>query len=164
MFIHTYDRVIAGLATIAALMVISVFVFIILDVSLRTTGFRPPEFVSAVSEYLILYATMFIAPWLVRERGHVRIGSFLSFVPSQISRLVEQAILVLCCGVCVIAAYLACQLGIDCWQRGLLDIRSIAVPRWLLFLPLVLGFGLCAVEFLRIVILGQGFDKDEGLS
>lgn len=156
---QAYNKLIVGLAVSSAFMLVGVFVLIILDVCLRTIGFRPFEFVSATSEYLLLYITMFIAPWLVHERGHVRIGSFLSFMPAKLGHVVERFVLVLCCAVSAVAACLAAQLGFDCWQRGLLDIRSIVIPRWLLFVPLVLGFGLCTTEFLKIIFSGQSFEK-----
>ena len=69
---------------------------------------------------------------------------------SVIPRL-PYVLIFVCCVLSVVAACLAAQLGYDCWQRGLLDIRSVVIPRWLLFFPLVLGFGLCAVEFLKII-------------
>ena len=90
MLTRAYDNLIMALALLAGVMIASVFFFIVFDVTLRTTGFRPPEFVSAVSEYVLLYVTMLAAPWLVRERGHVRIGSFLSFAPPHFQRLADQ--------------------------------------------------------------------------
>ena len=161
MLTRAYDNLIMALALLAGVMIASVFFFIVFDVTLRTTGFRPPEFVSAVSEYVLLYVTMLAAPWLVRERGHVRIASFLSFAPPHIRRLADQIVVLVCAALCLVAAYFAGGLGIDFWQRGALDIRSIAIPRWLLFLPLTIGFGLCALEFLRILVLDQRSSTDE---
>ena len=151
MLSYAYNKLIFGLAGAAGCMLISVFILIISDVFIRTLGLRPFEFVSAVSEYLLLYMTMFMAPWLVRTGGHVKIGSFLLYMPTRLSSILERIILFVCCVLSVVAACLAAQLGYDCWQRGLLDIRSVVIPRWLLFFPLVLGFGLCAVEFLKII-------------
>ena len=152
MLSHAYNKLIYGLAAAAACMLSGVFVLVVSDVFIRTVGFRPFEFVSAVSEYLLLYITMFMAPWLVRRGGHVRIGSFLLYMPTKVSSLAERIILIVCCVLSVVAACLAAQLGYECWQRGLLDIRSITIPRWLLFVPLVMGFGLCATEFLKILL------------
>jgi hypothetical protein len=45
---------------------------------------------------------------------------------------------------------------IESIQRGEIEIRSLEMPREFLFAPLVVGFGLMAIEFLRLALLGQG--------
>ena len=60
--IKAYDAVIVGLAVLAGAMVAAVFLAIIYDVSLRTAGFQPPFWTSALTEYALLYMTMIAAP------------------------------------------------------------------------------------------------------
>ena len=153
--VRLYDRLILALAFLAGAMVAAVFVMIVVDVSMRTIGMRPPAFTSAVSEYMLLYITMFAAPWLVRERGHVRIDTFISFLGDSARRAAERAIIVVCIVLCLIAVWYSTEFAIDFWRRGTIDIRSIEIPRSFLFVPILLGFGLCAVEFLRILLLGE---------
>ena len=153
--IRLYDRLIVMLALVASIMIGAVFVLIVVDVSMRTAGLRPPVFSSALSEYSLIYVTMLAAPWLVRERGHVRIDTFLSFLPPAGKLLVERILIVVCIGLCLVTAYLAADFAIEFWRKGDIDIRSIEIPRALLFVPLVLGFFLCAVEFLRLLLIGE---------
>ena len=150
-----YDRLITMLAIMAGIMIVFVFGLIVVDVSLRTLDFRPPMFTSAVSEYALLYMTMFAAPWLVRERGHIRIDSFVSFLPKRVKFVLERAILVLCFGLCAVAVWYSVKFSIQFWQRGTIDIRSIEIPRSLLFVPMAIGFALCAVEFLRSLLRAE---------
>ena len=162
--IRVYDRLITLLALLASAMVASVFVIIVVDVSMRTAGLRPPAFSSAVSEYSLIYMTMLAAPWLVRNRGHVRVDSFLAFVPPAGKLLIERLLIVTCIGLCLFAAYLSGEFAIEFWRKGEIDLRSIELPRALLFVPLVIGFTLCAVEFARILVSGEGLtapDQDE---
>ena len=154
--IRAYDRLIALLAVLASAMVATVFVIIVVDVSMRTAGFRPPAFSSAVSEYSLIYMTMLAAPWLVRNRGHVRVDSFLAFMPPAGKLFVERVLIVVCMILCVFAAYLSCSFAIEFWRKGEIDLRSIELPRALLFVPLVIGFALCAVEFARLLLLREG--------
>ncbi len=153
--IRFYDRLIVVLAVAASIIVGAVFVLIVVDVSMRTAGLRPPVFSSALSEYSLIYVTMMAAPWLVRERGHVRIDSFMSFLPPAGKRLVERILIVVCIGLCLMATYLAADFAVEFWRKGDIDIRSIEIPRAFLFVPLVLGFFLCAVEFLRLLLIGE---------
>ena len=122
---------------------------------MRTAGMRPPVFSSAVSEYSLLYMTMLAAPWLVRARGHVRIDSFLSFVPETGKRFIERILIVICIVLCLLATLLSAEFALEFWSRGEIDIRSIEIPRALLFVPLALGFFLCATEFLRLLLVGE---------
>ena len=153
--IRLYDGLIKLLAHTASVAIAAVFVLIVVDVSMRTAGFRPPVFSSAVSEYSLLYMTMLAAPWLVRERGHVRIDSFLSFLPLNAKLTIERMLIVICIALCLLAAYLSAEFAIEFWRKGEIDIRSIEIPRALLFLPLVIGFFLCAMEFLRLLVIGE---------
>lgn len=150
-----YDRLIMALALLAGVMVTFVFGLIIVDVGMRTLGMKPPLFTSAVSEYSLLYMTMFAAPWLVRERGHIRIDSFIYFLPKRATFLLERLIILLCAALCLVAVWYSAKFAIQFWQRGTIDIRSIEVPRSLLFVPMILGFALCAVEFLRMVLRAE---------
>jgi C4-dicarboxylate transporter DctQ subunit len=153
--IRLYDRMILMLAITAGIMIAAVFVLIVVDVSMRTAGLRPPIFSSAVSEYSLIYVTMLAAPWLVRERGHVRIDSFLSLVPLAGQRFIERILILVCIALCLTAAYLSAEFAIEFWIKGDIDIRSIEIPRALLLVPLALGFFLCAVEFLRLLLIGE---------
>ena len=160
--IRLYDRMIVMLALVASIIVGAVFVLIVVDVSMRTAGMRPPVFSSAVSEYSLLYVTMMAAPWLVRERGHVRIDSFLTFLPGHARLFLERALIVVCIALCLTATWLSAEFAIDFWRKGEIDIRSVEIPRALLFVPMVLGFFLCAVEFARLLLIGESLSAPGG--
>ena len=154
-FVRAYDRLIVMLALVASVMVGAVFVLIVVDVGMRTAGLRPPVFSSAVSEYALIYVTMLAAPWLVRERGHVRIDSFLGFLPRAARRQVERVLILVCIALCLLATWLAGEFAVEFWRKGTIDVRSIEIPRALLFVPLSVGFFLCAVEFARMFAIGE---------
>lgn len=162
MLARAYDRLILMLAALASILVVAIFMMIVIDVVLRTVGARPPAFTSALSEYALLYMTMLAAPWLVRERGHVRIDSFLGYAPVPVQKAIERLIIVVCIVLCVIATYYSARFAIDFWMKGTVDIRSITIPRSFLFVPLVLGFFLCGVEFMRLLVRGERLKQDEG--
>lgn len=153
--IRLYDGLIVMLARVASIMIGAVFVLIVVDVSMRTAGLRPPVFSSAVSEYSLIYMTMLAAPWLVRQRGHVRIDSFIKSMPDALQRALEKLLILICIALCVLATWMSAEFAWDFWQKNTLDIRSIEIPRALLFVPLMVGFGLCGIEFLRLLLIGE---------
>ena len=66
-----YAALILGLAGIAGVVLAMMCTLIIFDVTLRNLGLQPPRATVAITEYALLYFTMFAAPYLVRTRGHV---------------------------------------------------------------------------------------------
>ncbi len=152
--LHFYDRLIGGLAGLAGISLFVIAAMIVVDVTLRTFGMQPPQAISALTEYALLYATMAAAPWLVRTGGHVTIHSLTGRLPLGVQAMLRRAVLALATLLCVTLALAATYMAIESFGRGDVDVRSIDLPRWLLFLPLALGFLLLAAEFLRLLFLG----------
>jgi len=92
--------------------------------------------------------TTLAAPWLVREKANVSVVALLDRLPRSARRGLEKSILVVCALICLGLAWYSARMGVDAWQRGEVDIRSIEIPRWVLFASLPLSFAMCAVEFL----------------
>lgn len=155
MITHAYNRFIDWLAMLAGLMIAAVCLLIIYDVIARNLGLQPPASTVALTEYALLYFTMAAAPWLVRTRGHIVVEVLHTRLSGATRRIVDGFILLVCVLVSVIICILAALLALEGWQRGEVEIRSLNMPRWLLFAPLTIGFGLMAVEFLRLAVRGE---------
>ena len=110
----------------------------------------------ALTEYALLYFTMAAAPWLVRTRGHIVVEVLHARLGEAARRHVDRLILVICMLVCATVCVLAGLLMLEAIRRGEIEIRSLEMPRALLFAPLCAGFGLMATEFLRLIIRGEG--------
>lgn len=150
-----YTGIIEGLAALAGLIVAAVCLLIVYDVIARNIGWQPPASTVALTEYALLYFTMAAAPWLVRIRGHIVVEVLHSRLQGAARLWVDRAILVICIATATLIAVLASILAIEAWTRGEIEIRSLAMPRALLFAPLAVGFGLMATEFLRLAIKGE---------
>ena len=88
-----YDRLIIGLAQLAGLMLLAIAAAIVYDVALRNLGFRPPQAISALTEYALLYVTMAAGPWLVRTGGHVTIRTLTDNLPEGFRAALERVVL-----------------------------------------------------------------------
>jgi C4-dicarboxylate transporter DctQ subunit len=150
-----YDRLINGLALLSGLLIAGVCLLIVYDVIARNLGLQPPASTVALTEYALLYFTMFAAPWLVRTRGHIVVEVVHTRLSGAARHIVDKLILTICLAVSVTIAVLATLLMVEAMQRGEVEIRSLEMPRALLFAPLVIGFSLMATEFLRLALLGE---------
>ncbi len=140
------------LAYIACAIIPVLFTMITVDVSIRLAGARPPAFTSAVVEYALLYVAMFSAPFLVREKGHVAIEAVIAYLPRLVQRILAIIVYVTCMLAAALFTYYSCLLFWENWTTGQLDTRSIDVPYWLQFVPMIIGFAFVTLEFLMYVI------------
>jgi len=157
-----YDRLIVGLAISGAVSLAAITALIIVDVVLRNTGFRPFQSTSALVEYVMLFATMSAAPWLVRENGHVAIGSFVAKLPDGIRLGIGRAVLIVCILALALLTWRSVAVGMEMIAARSVDMRSVNIPAWVLYAMLAVGFGLMAVEFLRILLRGETYSGAGG--
>ena len=152
---HLYNRLIVGLAILAGAMLAVIFVGIVLDVTIRTLGYNALQWYSAIAEYCLLFSTMFGAPWLVRLKGHVVVESLTLAMPPLVRLVMAKCVYLICIGLSLLFGYYGLLEMSAALASGELDLRSIDMPKWMLYVPFPLGFTLVAIEFGRYLL---GFD------
>ncbi len=157
---NLYDRLIVSLAGIAGLLIAAVCLVIVYDVVARNLGLQPPASTVALTEYSLLYFTMFAGPWLVRQRGHIVVEIVHARLPEHMRRIVDRLILVACAAIALVVAAIAAVLAVEAAARGEVEVRSLDAPRWALFGPMSAGFALMGVEFLRLLARGESVRPD----
>ena len=153
---RVYNGLILGLATLAGLMLAVIFVGIVADVTLRTIGYNSIQWYSAVAEYCLLFSAMLGAPWLTRLKGHVVVESLTMALPRLLQVLMAKFVYLLCMALSMLFAYYGLVEMLEAARSGELDLRSIDMPKWILYLPFPVGFSLVTIEFGRYLL---GFDS-----
>ena len=151
-----YLGLINGLAIIAGIMLAVIFVGIVADVAIRTVGFNSLQWYSAIAEYCLLFSTMLGAPWLVRLKAHVVVESLTLAMPPLIKMVMAKTVYLVCIFLSLLFVYYGFVEFLGTLESGEIDIRSIDMPKWILFLPFPIGFTLVAIEFGRYLL---GFDS-----
>lgn len=147
-----YATLVGALAALAGVIIAADTVLIVVDVTIRTLGVPPPAFTIAVVEYSLLYVTMFAAPWLVRQKGHVVIDALITRLPEWLHQVVARFAYLVSLLSSLVVAWFSWQLFIGAIQSGLYEERGIDMPLWSLYLPIPIGFVLVAVEFARYLL------------
>ena len=150
--VRAYDFLIKGLAVCAGIVIFAAFLLIVIDVSIRISGYSPPAYTIAVVEYILLYFTMFAAPWLVRIKGHVFIDAITQFLPRPVKRVLAKIVYAVCVCSSLVFCVVSAQLLLGAIESGNMDVRGINTPQWTLYLPMPLAFLLVASEFGRFLI------------
>lgn len=147
-----YDFLVNGMAVAAAIAVSIAFVLIVVDVLLRLAGLSPPAFTITFVEYILLYFTMFSAPWLVRVKGHVFIDAITELMPDGVKFVLAKIVYFLSICSTLVFCYVSFGLLMDAIETQNLDVRGVDMPGWLLLAPIPPCFLLVAVEFARYLI------------
>ena len=150
--VKAYNTLINGLAMCAGGAISAAFVLIVVDVLMRLAGLSPPAFTITVVEYILLYFTMFSAPWLVRVKGHVFVDALTQLMPGRVQRVFAKIVYFLSICSTLTFSYISFQLLVEAIVTGNLDVRGVFMPAWILFAPMPLCFLLVAAEFLRYLI------------
>lgn len=150
-----YMYLLNGLAVLSGIVIFAAFVLIVIDVTIRISGFSPPAFTIAVCEYILLYYAMFAAPFLARKKGHVYVDAVTHLMPPLVKTITAKFAYMVCIVVSLIFCGFSIELLVEAWQSGVLDVRGIDMPQWTLYLPMPLAFLMLAIEFVRYLL---GYD------
>lgn len=134
-----------------AMIVFCVFA-VALDVFLRPFG-KSMIWVFETTELLLLYITMLALPWLARRRGHITVDIVAGSLPDSQAAWLEIFTNFIVVLVCLLIAYWGTLSTLDAYTRGLKNAGLTPYPLWVSRAVIPFGFGLAAVEFLRLLIL-----------
>ena len=153
-----YDSLLLGLAAFAGAAFGAMAFIVVYEVLMRWLGWRPPGWPVAVSEFTLLYDTVLAAPWVLRHSGHAQVTTLLVFLPPRARLALGRAVSLLGAVVCALVAWYALRITLG--AQGL-EIRSFAMPKWVVYAPLPLGFLLLSIEFARHMVRGTLFAGEE---
>ena len=139
-----YDRLLQGLAALAAVLLGASALAITLDVVGRNVGLGTLPWILEVSEYVLPLATFLVAPWLLRRNEHVRLDVLLRVWPwlNHVTNVVGLA-------VCAVLVLYGVRTILNSADQGAMVFKSVVFPEWWLYAPVPLCFTLLAVEFVR---------------
>ncbi len=150
--VKLYNYVLYGMAILSGISIFTATSLIIIDVLMRITGLQPLLFVLTTVEYILLYFTMLAAPYLLRIKGHVFIDAVTQFLPPTVKMVVAKIVYAACIVACSIYCYQLVNLLIESIQSGEIDMRSMEIPIWILFVPMPLCFFMLIIEFFRYLV------------
>lgn len=150
--VSAYNALLVALAVLAGATIGLAFILIVIDVSMRATGFYPPAYTSAVVEYILLYFTLFSAPYLARKKGHVYVDAITSRMPPKARWVANKFAYLVCVATSLIFAVIGFKLAMEAFQSGSIEERSIDVPSWVDYSPVGPVFLILAIEFGRYLI------------
>jgi TRAP-type C4-dicarboxylate transport system permease small subunit len=152
-------RLLEFLKALSGAVIFAVFLLIVSDVLIRTSGFKTWQPTSVLVEYGLLWFTMLAAPWLARNKAHVFIDAITQLLPGAVQQVLAKFVYLVCVIASVVVCYYSTRLMITAIVEDQIDIRAVDMPLWSLIAPIPLCFLLVAIEFLRFLL---GYDSMYG--
>lgn len=155
-------RIVQFMAIAAGLLILFMMLAICYEVVMRYLLFRPPAWVTEVTEYILLYCTFLGSPWLLRENGHVRVDVVTSRLAPGKRRFMSVVTSVMGLCVCLVLFYFSAATTLDLYTRGLPVIKTLSVPKFLLVGIIPVGTFFLAIEFVRKILesLSEPVEED----
>lgn len=144
-----YERLLAALAFLGALLMGGMALWITYEVLMRYLFQSPTIWAVDLSEYAMLWAAFFAAPWVLRREGHVRVEVLVERANPARQRALGVFTSVIGALGCAVMAW---QGGVTVWDfyvRGTMVAREWQVPQWIVYLVIPFGSALLTVEFVR---------------
>lgn len=145
------ERISQLLLVITKLLLALIVVLVAADVVARNLA-RSLVWSVSFTEYLMIYMAFLPMPGLVRGKGHVCADFIRTSLPRAVRRFVERVVYVLCIAICLYLGWVAFESLLASLRSGSYDVRTFDMPRWLIYLPMVIGMWLSAIEFLRYLL------------
>ncbi len=143
------DAVIDLFGILAGLAIAFIGVAVSLEVIVRALGLPPFGWTLEVAEYLLLLATFWGAPWVLKASDHVRIDLLSNALPLR----GRDAMLRLADGlsglVCLVLAFYGFRTAFDAFSRSSMLFKYLVIPEWPVLMVMPIGVTLLAMEFLR---------------
>ncbi|MFH1116168.1 MAG: TRAP transporter small permease [Pseudomonadota bacterium] len=148
------NRIAAALAVLAAGLLIFVTLSISYAILTRVLGWKSPIWVIQFNEYALLWITFLAAAWLLGRNKHVSIDLVTGRLSPGWKHRMAMVHAAMGTGVCGILAYYGTLTVWGQFQRNVIDVKGVDVPKYLVLLVIPLGFGLLAFQFLCRFIQG----------
>lgn len=119
-----------------------------IDIVCRRFGIASMPWLVEVLEYVMYGGTFLAAPWVLRQGEHVRVDLVLSSIPKGAAIRLEQLVDALGFMVSITMSYYGVALLVDAYRANFIQYKNLAVPEWILVLPLPVGCAMLAIEFM----------------
>ena len=146
---NAFDFILECMTYMAGIIILVITFVVTVSALVRYLGFRAPMWTLQYTEYGLLWFTFLGAAWLLREGGHIRIDTIISRLNVPSRRKVEIINDILGLIVSVIIFWFGTLHSIDLYQRGIMEVKGVTVPKFPFFLIIPLGGLTLSIQFVR---------------
>lgn len=143
------DRLLAGMAVLAGLLLLFITFSISYSIFTRALGFQSPVWTVQFNEYSLLWMTFLGSGWALRRRKHVAVDIITARLGRGGKRAAEVVHSLLGIGVCGVLCWYSSLMTLNLFQRGVTDVQAVDIPKYLVLIVIPAGFLVLTAQFLR---------------
>jgi C4-dicarboxylate transporter DctQ subunit len=146
------DWVCAALAVVAASLFLFLTFTICYSIFTRSVGLPSPVWTVQFDEYAMLWLTFLGTAWLLSRNRHVSIELVVSRFSDRGKRVFAMIHDFMGVVLCAVLCYYSSLCTWDHFQRSVIDVQGVDVPKAYILAVIPLGFLLLLLQFIRRIV------------
>ncbi|MHB8091042.1 MAG: TRAP transporter small permease [Syntrophales bacterium] len=151
-----FKGILSGMAFLSGLLLLFLTFSISYSIFARALGYQSPLWTVQFNEYSLLWMTFLGSAWVLSKRKHVSVDIVMGHLKPQARRIAETVHSVMGIGVCGVLCWYTSKMTLSLFQRGVIDVQAVDVPKHLIIVIIPIGFFVLAVQFVRNLISSLG--------
>jgi len=143
-----FDRLVLGLAWLAAVMFTVAGVMLTYEVLARYFFVRPTIWAAELSQLCLIWGCLMGMAWLLSSRRHIAVDAVIQLLPQGIQRWIEAAAMIVVAAFSAMVAWKGWGIFLDSFERGRTTGSLLDMPSWVVELAVPVGFALLFIQAL----------------
>ena len=154
------DKILAVLAVLSGLLLLFITFAIFYTIFARFLDISGPVWAIQFTEYALLWMTLLGTAWVLKQQKHVSVDLLTSRLSAQTKLYFNLAHSVMGIVVSGVLCWYGTVVTWGQYQRGVMDIQVVDLPKYLILIIIPIGFLFLAGQFLRNFFAGLKRIKD----
>lgn len=147
-----FDGLNSALAVLAGLILLSMTLSISASILARAWSIPFPIWIVQFNEYALLWLTFLATAWVLQRDRHVSIDLLTRKASGPRQLVLDLVRNVICGGFCALLCWQSTAVVWDHFQRGIVDVKGVDVPKYLILVVIPVSFLLLTLQFFRNVL------------
>jgi C4-dicarboxylate transporter, DctQ subunit len=149
-----FDKLLTAFAVLAGLLLLFITFTIGYTILARVVGLPSIMWEVQFNEYALVWITFLGSAWALAGNKHVSIDLFTRNLGPRKARWMSVLHNLMGIAVCGVLFWYCTLVVYGQYQRGVIDVQTMDVPKYLVLLIIPIGFLLLALQFVRSLIAG----------
>jgi len=146
---RTFNRLLAGLAVLAGLLLLFICFSICYSIFTRSLGLPSPVWILQFNEYALLWITFLGTAWVLARGKHVSVDLLTGRMGERTKAYFSLAHGILGIVVCGVLLWYGSVTTWGQFQNGITDVKAVDVPKYLILVVIPFGFFILSLQFVN---------------
>ena len=143
------DKILTALGVIPALLLLFIALSTSFNIFARFLGFKGLIWGVQFTEYSLFWMTLLGATWVLKRDKHVTVDLITGLLKERPKLYLDLAHSIMGFAVCGVLCWYGAVVTWGQYERGVVDIQVVDVPKYLVLVIIPLGFFFLSLEFFR---------------